>query len=249
MQEISYKNTFNYVWLLGITIVSLSFSYFFLDGYFFNPTDLFFLGLGLSMLWLLWFAGWYGARIPKNRTKFIIDAISVSKLTYDTQVSIAFKDISYLAIYRSEGEFPNSVETKDDQGPIEFEGESFNYNLSVLLVTSNQGEHITIKMKNLSRKNLRFILKGILQGVEPVKKSFPDYDILEMVSDGYSLHRATYESMIKRNPQVYLSNKGLFWYVDYAQSKRKSSSILITVISTIFGLCWYFLNLWADSLL
>ena len=235
MQEISYKNSFNYVWLLCITIVSLSFSYFFLDGYFFNPTDLFFLGLGLGMLWLFWFAGWYGARIPKNRIKFIADGDTLTKVTYQTEVSISFRDINSLVIYRAEGKSPNTVDLKDDQGPVEFEGESFNYNLSVLLITTNQGEQVTIIMKNLSRKNLRFILKGLLHSLEPVKKSFPDYVILEKVYDGYSLHKATYESMINRNSQVLLSNKGL------------SSFVLVPVGGIILGLCLFFLNRWAES--
>lgn len=175
--------------------------------------------------YLSFFSILFFIKLSDKRAKFHIDKNTLSKLDYDNKVTISFKDVRSLAIYRLEGETPNTVNIKEDNGTVEFDREYLVG--AILLIKTLDGTQVTINLCNLSPENGKLLLKSILKGIEPVKNLIPDFETLQklcLTFDYYSIVQATYESMVRRNYQVMYKEKGFLWYLRYGAGSAGGAS-------------------------
>lgn len=184
-------------WLLSIAALPLVFSYFYFDGYYFKAENMVPLVLVSIFLWYLY----YKSKITNKEIKFIIDGEELTKITPGTEVSLSMKDIYYLSIYRNEGKEPNTVDTTDDSGTVNFGEDTFNF--AVLLIKTNRGAQMTIKLSFISFEKLRLLTGAILSSVETTKDSVEGYEMLQSMYNskdiGSALGKASIASMSERN--------------------------------------------------
>lgn len=235
MQEIYYETVFNkkytVVWLLSITLLPIVFSYFYFDGYYFDAGHMVPLVLMSIFLWFLW----YRSKIQSKDIKFIINRDTLTKVMNGAEVHLSMKDINYLAIYRHEGKEPNTVDTTDDSGTVNFDESSLNS--VVLLIKTNRGIQMTIKLVFIPFDKLRVLVGAILSSVESTKDAVLGYEILQTIynskNTGTVLDEATINSMSERNKD--------------GVSNRRWLAILLFAMGTILVLGLFFISRWADS--